>query len=69
MYRLCCQWKYSILPRIYSKGALTKHAMVVQVMDKAEKPLLVRAQVLEETGMGHAPTGKETTEDGQERKQ
>ena len=43
---------------------LTKHAMVVEVMDKAEKPLLVRAQVLEETGTGYAPTGKETMEDG-----
>jgi hypothetical protein len=31
---------------------LTKHAMVVEVMDKAEKPLLVQPQVLEETGTG-----------------
>lgn len=32
MYRLCCRWKYSILPRIYSEEALTKHAMVLEVM-------------------------------------
>ena len=54
--RLCCRWKESILPRISSEGALTKHAMVGEVMDNAEKSPLVRAQVLQNTGTGHAPT-------------
>jgi hypothetical protein len=69
MYRLCCRWQESILPRICSEGALTKHAMVGEVMDQAGTPPLVRAQVLENTGTGQSSRSKSTTEDGQERKQ
>ena len=42
--------------------------MVVEVMDQAGKPLLVRAQVVEETGTGHTPTCKSTKEGWQELK-
>jgi len=56
------------MPRIFSEGALKKHAMVVEVMEQAGKPPLVRAQVLEDTGTGHAPRCKDTKEDWQERK-
>ncbi len=67
--RLCCRWQYALLSRIYSEGALTKHATVGEVMDKAEKPPLVRALVVENTGTGHAPTCKYPTEEWQEGKQ
>jgi len=45
-----------------------KHAMVVEVMETAGKPPLVRVQVLQKTGTGHAPTCKETTEEWEEPK-
>jgi|RhiMetdeSRZDD1v2_1073273.scaffolds.fasta_scaffold1642411_2 hypothetical protein len=49
---LCRRWKERILPRICAAGVLTKHTMMVQVVDQAGKPPLVRAQVVEETKTG-----------------
>jgi hypothetical protein len=55
--------------RVFYEGALTKYAMVVEMMDKTEKPPLVGACVLEETDTRHAPTCKETKVDWQELQQ
>ena len=55
--------------RVFYEGAIKKNSMVVEVMEKAGKPPLVRAQVLEDTGTGHAPSCKYTKEGWQELKQ
>ena len=54
--------------RVFYEGAIKKNSMVVEVMEKAGKPPLVRAQVLEDTGTGHAPSCKYTKEGWQELK-
>ena len=54
--------------RVFYEGALKKNTMVVEVMEKAGKPPLVKAQVLEDTGTGHSPSCKYTKEGWQELK-
>ncbi len=54
--------------RVFYEGAVKKNTMVVEVMEKAGKPPLVRAKVLEDTGTGHAPNCKYTKEGWQELK-
>ena len=54
--------------RVFNEGAVKKNTMVVEVMEKAGKPPLVRAKVLEDTGTGHAPNCKYTKEGWQELK-
>ena len=55
--------------RVFYEGVIKKNSMVVEVMEKTGKPPLVRAQVLEDTGTGHAPSCKYTKEGWQELKQ
>jgi hypothetical protein len=54
--------------RVFYEGAIKKNSMIVEVMEKAGKPPLVRAKVLEDTGTGHSPTCKYTKEGWQELK-
>jgi len=54
--------------RVFYDGVIKKNSMLVEVMEKAGKPALVRAQVLEDTGTGHAPSCKYTKEGWQELK-
>ncbi len=54
--------------RVFYDGAVKKNSMLVEVMEKAGKPPLVKAKVLEDTGTGHAPNCKYTKEGWQELK-
>ena len=54
--------------RVFYEGALKKNTMVVEVMEKAGKPPLVKVQVLEDTGTGHSTSCKYTKEGWQEMK-
>jgi hypothetical protein len=54
--------------RVFYEGAVKKNTMVVEVMEKAGKPPLVKVKVLEDTGTGHSPKCKYTKEGWQERK-
>ena len=54
--------------RVFYDGVLKKNTMVVEIAEKAGKPPLVKAQVLEDTGTGHSPSCKYTKEGWQEMK-
>ena len=54
--------------RVFYEGMVKKNTMVVEVMEKAGKPPLVKVQILEDTGTGHSPTCKYTKEGWQELK-
>ena len=54
--------------RVFYEGLVKKNSMLVEVMEKAGKPPLVKAKVLEDTGTGHAPTCKYLQEGWQEMK-
>jgi hypothetical protein len=55
--------------RVFYEGLIKKDSMLVEVMEKAGKPPMVRAKVLEDSGTGHSPTCKYTQEGWQELKQ
>ena len=55
--------------RVFYQGLVKKDSMLVEVMEKAGKPPLVRAKVLEDSGTGHSPNCKYTKEGWQEMKQ
>ena len=54
--------------RVFYPGLVKKDSMLIEVMEKAGKPPLVRAKVLEDSGTGHAPSCKYTKEGWQELK-
>lgn len=54
--------------RVFYEGTIKKNSMLVEVMEKAGKPPLVRAKVLEDTGTGHSPSCKYLKEGWQETK-
>ena len=54
--------------RVFYAGLVKKNSMLVEVMEKAGKPPLVKAKVLEDTGTGHSPSCKYTKEGWQELK-
>jgi hypothetical protein len=55
--------------RVFYEGWIKKDSMLVDVMEKAGTPPLVRAKVIEDSGTGHAPNCKYTEEGWQEMKQ
>ena len=54
--------------RVFYEGMVKNNTMLVEVMEKAGKPRLVKVQVLEDTGTGHSPTCKYTKPGWQELK-
>ena len=55
--------------RVFYEGMLKKNTMLVEVMEKAGKPRLVKTQILEDTGTGHAPNCRYTKAGWQELKE
>jgi hypothetical protein len=53
---------------VYSKSLIKKDSMLVEVMEKAGSPPMVRVKVLEDSGTGHSPTCKYLQEGWQEQK-
>jgi hypothetical protein len=54
--------------RVFYEGLLKKDSMLVEVMEKAGSPAMVRVKVLEDSGTGHSPTCKYLQEGWQEQK-
>ena len=52
--------------RVFYEGMIKNNSMLVEVREKAGKPRLVQAKVLEDTGTGHSPTCKYTKPGWQE---
>ena len=54
--------------RVFYEGIVKKNTMVIEIMERAGKPPLVKTRILEDTGTGHAPNCKYTKAGWQERK-